>query len=841
MVDIAPCSASLLTLPNGLQVILQPDDTAPVVSVQAWCRTGSIHEGKWLGAGMSHVLEHMLFKGTSNRTGLEIDHSIQDAGGHMNAYTSFDRTVYHVTIPDTGAKLATEVLCDIMQNASLPEDELAGELDVIRREMDMGNDDPSRRAGRRLFETAYTKSPYRHTVIGNRDIFDKLTRDDLLAYYRERYAPNNCFLVMAGAIEPDEVLEWINDSYADQSARPLSPVLLTDEPRQVAAREVIDEGPFEHAHFHLAWHIPNVRHDDIPALEVLSTLLGGGLSSRLYREVRDTQALVHSVDAWTYAGEQAGLFGMSAVADADKLAQAKEAMLVELARFKNELAGEPELAKAIKQFTAGNLSALKTMQGRAADLGSSWLSAGDLDFSRKQLEAARAVKPETLQAVAKRYLTTENQTLYALTPAGSRPKPKARTAPRRTTEIEKIELPNDLRLLLKEDSRLPFAHFRMGLLGGVLSETTATSGLTRLMSRSMLKGTAKRTASVIASEIESAGGSIDTYSGNNSFGVSLDILSEDTALGQAVFLDVLLSPAFDSGEVERERTSQLAAIQLQRDHLLSHTLKKLRRLIFGDTGYGLDNLGETEAVESLTREQISAHYTTLTGPANAVMAVFGDIDAARVREQIEADLAKWNSPAPLINLPKVTPLPDAKRDSASTEKEQAVVTLGFSGCTLGHVDRVVLDLISEALNDMGSRLFLKIREELGLAYYVGTQNFAGRIPGCFAFYAGTTAESAAQVEEELTSQAKRLAKEGLTAEELRRAKAKLTGHNKIARQDLGTVAFATCMDELLGLGYNHHAEEDSRIESVTLDRAREVAARYFGTDQFATAISLPGK
>ena len=195
-VDFAPCSASQVTLPNGLQVIVQQDNSAPVVSVQAWCRTGSIHEGKWLGAGMSHVLEHMLFKGTSSRTGLDIDHSIQDAGGHMNAYTSFDRTVYHVTIPDTGAKLATEILCDIMQNATLPEDELPGELDVIRREMEMGNDDPSRRAGRRLFETAYTKSPYRHTVIGYRDIFDKLTRDDLLNYYRERYAPNNCFIVV---------------------------------------------------------------------------------------------------------------------------------------------------------------------------------------------------------------------------------------------------------------------------------------------------------------------------------------------------------------------------------------------------------------------------------------------------------------------------------------------------------------------------------------------------------------------------------------------------------------------------------------------------------------------
>jgi zinc protease len=839
--DCNPSSANVVTLPNGLEVILQPDDSAPVVSVQAWCRTGSIHEAKWLGAGISHVLEHMLFKGTTNRTGLEIDHSIQDAGGHMNAYTSFDRTVYHVTIPDTGAKLATEVLCDIMQNATLPEDELPGELDVIRREMEMGNDDPSRRAGRRLFETAYTKSPYRHTVIGYRDIFDKLTRDDLIDYYRERYAPNNCFLVVAGAIDPDEVLGWINDCYTDQPARPLSPVLLTSEPRQVATREVFDEGPFEHAHFHYAWHVPDVRHDDIPALDVLSTLLGGGRSSRLYREIRDTKALVHSVDAWTYTGEQTGLFGMSAVADADKLAQAQEAMLGELQQFKDTLADESELAKAIKQFTAGNLSALKTMQGRAADLGSSWLSTGDLDFSRKQLEAARAVNPETLQSVAKRYLNPENQTLYALVPTGSRPKPKTHAKARRATDVEMVELPSGLRLLLKEDDRLPFAYFRIGMLGGVLSETPANSGLTRLMSRSMLKGTAKRPASVIASEVESAGGSIDTYSGNNTFGLSLDMLSDDTALGQAVFLDVLLSPAFEPDEVERERTSQLAAIEAQRDHLLSHTFKKLRRLLFGDTGYGLDSLGQASTVEAMTCHDLRGHYNKLATPANAVMTVFGDIDSAQVREQVEAALAKWNSPAPSLDLPPAATLSEAKRNCASTEKEQAVVTLGFQGCTLDHADRYAMDLISEALNDMGSRLFLKIREELGLAYYVGTQNFAGRVPGCFSFYAGTAADTAAQVEEELLNQAKRLAKEGLTEEELRRAKAKMIGHKKIARQDLGSVAFATCMDELLGLGYNHHAKEDDRVESVTIAQVREVGARYFGTENFATAVSLPAK
>ena len=161
---------SVERLNNGLEVIFCNDKSSPVAAIQLWCKTGSIHEGKWLGAGLSHVLEHMLFKGTTTRSGTEIDHLIQDAGGYFNAYTSFDRTVYHVTLPSEGTDIAIDVLSDIGLNATLPDDELKTELDVIRREMEMGNDDPSRRSSRRLFETAYIKSPYKHTVIGYRDI-----------------------------------------------------------------------------------------------------------------------------------------------------------------------------------------------------------------------------------------------------------------------------------------------------------------------------------------------------------------------------------------------------------------------------------------------------------------------------------------------------------------------------------------------------------------------------------------------------------------------------------------------------------------------------------------------
>ena len=235
-----PPGVKLTTLDNGLVIIVREDHSAPVVSVQAWCAAGSIHEGRWLGAGLSHVLEHMLFKGTTTRPGSRIDQEVQEAGGYMNAYTSFDRTVYHIDVPNTGATTAIDILCDIMQNATLPPDELAKELDVIRREMDMGQDNPASRSGRRLFETAFTKSPYRFTIIGYPDIFNELKPEIIRDYYTEKYAPNNCFYVVAGDVKNDDVVAQIKTAYGKTKARAIPPNYLPVEPRQTAMREIIE-------------------------------------------------------------------------------------------------------------------------------------------------------------------------------------------------------------------------------------------------------------------------------------------------------------------------------------------------------------------------------------------------------------------------------------------------------------------------------------------------------------------------------------------------------------------------------------------------------------------------
>jgi zinc protease len=840
-IPAAPPGVTFHTFENKLTVIIREDHSAPVVSAQAWCMAGSIHEGERLGAGMSHMLEHMLFKGTTSRAGSRIDQEVQEAGGYMNAYTSFDRTVYYIDVPAPGAPVAIDILCDIMQHATLPADEMEKEKQVITREMDMNVDDPGRRASRRLFETAYTRSPYRFTVIGYPDIFNDLKPENIVNYYRQNYAPNNIFFVIVGDIQTEDVLGQIRKAFESAKERAMPSVVLPMEPRQTAPRELIEEAPIELGHMHMAWHIPELTHPDMPSLDVLSVLLGSGRSSRLYRQVRDKLGLVHSVDAWVYSPGAPGLFGVSANMDSDKLVTSKEAILAEISRVQAGEIDGPEITKAVKQYVAGTLGTRKTMQGQAQDLGGSWLAANDLNFSARYLAAVKRVSPQDLQRVALEYLVAENRTVYALMPKGAAPEKPAAQKSLRDNPVKLFTLNNGLRVLLKEDHRLPFVEFRAVLRGGVIIENPETNGISQLMGRMLLKGTATRTADEISQAIESVGGSLDTHSGNNSFGVNAEVMSEDIDLGLELVADVLLNPIFPEAPFEREQQVQLASIRSQKDNLLQSAFKAMRRGLFGNVGYGLDTLGSESTVEKLQAVQLKALHQRLVSPGNCVLAIFGDVDSAAMLKAVEKGFARWTTALPDLKAAIPSAVSQEERILEIRDKKQGVIAIGFPGCDLFNPERYALELLQEACSDLGSRLFLRIREELGLAYYVGAQNFLGLAPGYFAFYAGTLPEKTDLVVNEIMAETALLRETGLADSELKRAKAKVLGQRKIARQDLGGLAMAMSLDELYGLGHQYYDAEDAFYEAVTPGQIVLAARKYLDPKKAVVSVLRPDR
>jgi len=840
VIAFPPSTAQKWILPSGLTIIVQEDHSAPVASVQAWCATGSIDEDQHLGAGLSHILEHMLFKGTKTRSTNEIAQKVQDVGGYINAYTSFDRTVFWIDVPKDGVPTALDILADAMMNSTLPPEEYQKEQEVIRREFAMGMDDPDRMAGLLLFATAYQRHPYRFPVIGDIEIYNQLTQEQVMQYYKTRYVPNNLTFIVVGDVDAQKVRQQLTDLFKPYPEKSLKPVFIPAEPPQLGRREVRQEFPTELTHLSLAWHIPEVTNPDVPALDLLATILGDGRSSRLYRRVREEAGLAFRISAFSYTPGDPGLFGIDATLDPKKREETEQLALRIVDEIKQAGATAEELAKAKKIALSHHLGALTTMSGQASDIGSNWFLTRNINFSRDYLDAVQKVTLDDIKRVAANYLTENNLTVTSLNPKGSLAAraegPKAAAA----GDVRKFDLSNGLRLLVREDRRLPLVAMGAVFRGGLLAETTQTNGITRLMAKVMLKGTKTRTAEQIANQIEAVGGSIASDAGNNSFNLQVGVTKPDVKLGVELLSDVLLNATMPEKAIAREKEIQIAAIQQEEEQLTNVARNIMRQALFPQHPYALRSNGSVQSVQRLTQKDLLEFRDRYVTAKNGVAFVFGDVNAAEVKQLFEQALGKMRpGELALKNVQPAAPLAKTESVESRKDKAQGVIMVGFRGASLSSPDRYPLELIDEASSDLGSRFFIRIREHMGLAYYVGANQMQGLVPGLFAFYLGTDPQKIEPVKTALLDEIHKLATEGLTPEELARAKKKLIGQQEIANQSNDTFGFHCALDELYGLGFDYYKRLEHDVNGITLDDVKRVATKYFRDQPYVLATVRP--
>jgi zinc protease len=840
VITFPPSSAQKWILPNGLTIIVQEDRSAPVASVQAWCATGSVDEDAHLGAGLSHILEHMLFKGTKTRSTNQIAQKIQDVGGYINAYTSFDRTVFWIDVPKDGVATALDILADAMMNSTLPPEEYQKEQEVIRREFAMGMDDPDRMAGLLLFATAYQRHPYRFPVIGEIEIYNQLTQEQVMQYHKTRYVPNNLTFLVVGDVDAQKVRQQLTELFKPYPEKSLKPVFIPAEPPQLGRREVHQEFPTELTHLSLAWHIPEVTNPDVPALDLLSTILGDGRSSRLYRRVREEAGLVFSIAAFSYTPGDPGLFGIDATLDPKKREAAEQLVLRIIDEVKQTGVTAEELAKAKKMSLSHHLGALTTMRGQASDIGSNWLLTRNLNFSRDYLDAVQKVTLDDIKRVAATYLTESNLTVVSLNPKASLAGRAEDTKVATANEIQEFELSNGLRILVREDRRLPLVAMGAVFRSGLLAETAQTNGITRLMAKVLLKGTKTRTAEQIANEIEAVGGSISSEASNNTFNISLEVTKPDVKLAVGLLADVLLNATMPEKAIAREKEIQIAAIQQEEEQLTTVARNILRQALFTQHPYALRTNGSVESVQRLTQKDLLDFRDRYVVAKNGVIFVFGDVKAAEVKQLFDKALGGMKpGELALTDARPAAPLSKTETVESRKDKAQGVIMVGYRGADVFSPDRYALELIDEASSDLGSRFFVRIREQMGLAYYVGASQMQGLVPGLFAFYLGTDPQKIEPVKTALLDEIRKLASDGLTSEELARAKKKLIGQQEIANQSNAAFGYHCALDELYGLGFNYYKQLEHDVDAVTLDDIKRVAGKYFRDQPYVLATVRP--
>lgn len=818
--------ATVETLPNGLTLILESDASAPVVSAQLWVGSGSIHEDRLLGSGISHFLEHMVFKGTRDMEGDALASSVQAAGGHWNAYTTFDRTVYYIDGPATALEVFLKTLTGMVFFPTLPEEEFEKEKEVIRREIDMGLDDPDHAATRLLLATAFASDPRRHPVIGHRHLFDAITHQDLVGYHRARYTTDRCHLVISGDLDPEQARRWVLElTSACKPGCGREPHVPVDTPC-AAPRVARETFAVPTSRITLSWKTPPAHHPDAVAWELLAAMLGRGRSARLYQSLRERAGLAIEISAfhWHQQGRE-GLFAISAETDAENRDAMVEAIPREIAAF-SEDACQGALDRARRQLAVSQFKVLTTASGRATDLASNWHEARDLDYTRRFIASMDTVTLDDVRRLASS-LSESGRVLTILDPERSAAPARAgkRSVGMRDWVVHTLS--NGIACVLIPDSRAPLAHLHVAARAGLLAESPRSNGVGHLMAAVLPKGSRHRSGPEIATALESLGASMGAASGNNAFTAKSLCLSEDLLPVMEIVSECLGEPAFDVQAVERERQTQLASIAEAELEPLQTAFRRLRNAVFGGMGYGLEPLGTADTVRGLDRDSLARHYAGHICGANLTLALAGDFDIGPAIEYLERCFGRiptgsaWQPPASswASGLEITTGMP----------KKQAAIAIGFPGAGACDPRRHALAMIQEYAADMAGPLFTRIREELGMAYQVGATQFHGFDAGMFTCYLATAPDQLQVARAELLTEMEKIATDGIPDQAFERVRATVLGGLALQQQSPASLASHAALDLMFDQPVDDRNARYKIYRNITPAAVRAVAAECFSS------------
>ncbi len=863
-------------LPNGLTIILRESHAAPVVAFQVWIGVGQADE-RPAESGLAHVLEHMLFKGTERRPVGEIARDVERAGGYINAWTSHDETVYHVTMASRFAAGGIDVLADAVQHAALDGEELSSELQVILEEIRMGEDSPSRVTTEMLFSRVFRKHPYRWPVIGSARTVRSFDRKVVQRFYRRWYVPGNTVVVVVGDFEESAMLDLTKKAFSKWPARSI-PRRTTrkPEPVQRKIRRAHRVLPVSEANLAIGFPIPGFEHDDVPALDLLAAVLGQGASSRLETIVRRKMGLASDVRAFSFTLKDVGVFGIFAVAPPGALTELTEAISSQVFELTAKAISPREVEKARALLMSESTYVEETVDGVARKLGYYGLHSGDVEFERRYVAGLATAQPSQLLEVARRYLTPSVASIAVTVPDPAHRKFDEKVGwvrtKRGTSEIAGAKLNDALTdalkqgaksvgnmvktssgpetiihklsggdtLIIKADATSRIVAARAAFMGGLRHERASQSGLATLLSNSLTRGTTTKDARQIAMEMDSLACSVAGFAGRNTFGVYGEFLSRNFSEGFALMSACLRRPALQEDEIDREKQLLLDDIRASRDNLDYQAFKLFQETLFRRHPYGRSMLGTEKTVRDLTPGSLRGYLEKATGAGRMVLAVVGGVDPREVIDLAERHLVTESNDKrahrdPADWKPRKGPLYLAK----AMPKEQSHLVVGFPGTTLNSSDSFAMDVLVEILGGHGGRLFSRVREEMGLAYSVTAVSMEGIERGYLALYASTGPGQERQVVDAMLDEVERIRERRPSASEMSRVKRHLIGTRAIGSQKAGARAGSASLGYLYGLGAEMDEEYTGKIRRTSADDVVEAARRYLVRDRMIVSCVGP--
>ena len=819
-------------LPNGQTVIVYEIHNNPIVTIDTWIKTGSINETD-ANNGVAHFLEHLFFKGTKAHPTGEMDRILESKGAVINAATSKDFTHYYITIPSEYFDTAMDLHSDMLLNPQIPRKELEQERKVVLEEISKDENNPSRKVYDNLNDMMYTTHPYKRKVIGSENIIGTIRREEILDYFNKFYAPSNMVTIVVGDVDTAKAIEKISKCFAQEYRKPIKTHFKSENQLQSQKRKV-DYTDAQSGYLMMGFRGVNISNNDTYALDVLAEILGGGKSSRLYRDIKEQKDLAYSISASNGSYKDDGIFYISANYVPSNLEKLEKSIFEEIKNIQKYGITEEELERAKNIIIQDTYYSRESTSNISSELGYIYALTNSSQIYDNYVENIKKVTINQVNAAADKFLGANKAAISVVLPKSMEKKETKAEIKHTATKISehngttKYSIDNGATLLINENKNNDIIAISIIAKGGEFLETIPGEGT--LVAETMLKGTKKYSSQELAQILDENGIQISPSCSEDYFIINVQTTTRQLDKTLEILDEIVNNSNFDDYELEKKRSELLSKIKQTRDLPMNIALENFKTAIFEGSVYSNSNKILEKSLPSIERKNVLDYYNKILNSKNVIISVNGNVDTEKMISAFGSIIPNKNLDKVDFSKFKVTKLNSPKIISQKINNlETSWLFLGWQASGVENKkDFVTLKVINTILGSgMSSRLFRNLREQDGLAYQLGSSYSPKMLGGIFLTYIGTNPNSLDYSKEKMFEEMNRLKIEFVSDRELQDAKDRLKGGFIIAMETNSEKASNIGLFEAFGFGYDFLNTYTKMIDEVTASDIIRVANKYF--------------
>lgn len=822
-------------LPNGQTVVLYELHNNPIVTIDTWIKTGSINETD-SNNGISHFLEHLFFKGTKAHPAGDADRILESKGAVVNAATSKDFTHYYITIPSEYFDTALELHSDMLLNPQIPRKELEKERKVVLEEIAKDSNTPSKKAYDNLNSLLYTTHPYKRKVIGTSDIVGTMRREEIIDYFNKYYSPSNMTTLIVGDVDSQKAAAKVQSLFNQEYRKPAKNSYRKEGLIQSQRRKT-EYTDTQSGYMMLGFRGTSISDNDAYALDVLSEILGGGNSSRLYRNVKEQKGLAYSISSSNVSYRDDGVFYISANYTPTNQEKLEKAIFDEIDNIKKYGITEEELERAKKIIVQDTYYSRESTANIASELGYIMTLTGSSDMYNNYLNKIKKITAAQVQNAAQKYFGKNRSAVSIVLPECVKNQtvktPVSHSAQKisQTDTAAKYIIDNGTTLILEENKHNDIVAISIIAKGGEFIETVPGEGT--LAAQTILKGTKKYSSQELSQLMDENGIRINADCGDDFFTIDVQTTTNQIDKTLEILDEIINNALYDDYELEKKRSEILSKIKQKRDIPMNIAVENFKTMIFENSVYSQTNKILEKTLPSVTRADVVKYYNKILDSKNIIVSVNGNVDTQKMIESFGSILNDKKQPKIDYTNFSVTKLSAPKSDTVKIKDLQtAWLFMGWQTSGVQNKkDFATLKVINTLLGSgLSSRLYQNLRESDGLAYQLGSSYSPKMLGGFFVTFIGTNPDTLEYSLTKMSNEIKRLKTEFVSDTELQDAKDRLKGGFIVALETNADKASNAGLFEAYGFGYDFLKQYLKMIEQVSASDIVSISNKYFNSN-----------